>query len=86
MGANKMAPIIKPSRNTFNGPISSILWPIFEAAIIVPRPGVAATIPAIRATFLLPGIIDLTYNETIGSIDIVADCTSIVVMNIATIN
>ncbi len=52
--------MIKPKRNTRNGPISSILWPILEAAINVPNPGVAATTPATKATSPLPCIIDLT--------------------------
>ena len=50
IGTNNTAPTTKPIRNTRNGPTSSILCPIRDAAISVPRPGVAATTPATKAT------------------------------------
>lgn len=50
IGTNNAAPTTKPIRNTRNGPTSSILCPIRDAAISVPRPGVAATTPATKAT------------------------------------
>ena len=86
IGINKIVAISNPQRRTFSAPIWSIKWPIWEAESIVPSPGVAATIPAIKAILLLWGIKDFTYKETMGSIDIVDDWTIIVVTNIMMIN